>query len=132
MGLGDALEFPKADIASAMRVLRASDASAVRRMRGGAATDHHGHLARVQSGVARFYVLCCMMHCVRLHKFYPAPLKLRVFVGGITALLIGKKQGSGSNGRDGDEKVLKNIEKRKLRKKGPQIVDHGEWKGRKE
>ena len=50
VGLGDALQFPKEDIAGAVRVLRAPE-SAVRRMCCGAATDHHGHLAR--SGVAR-------------------------------------------------------------------------------
>ena len=34
-------------VLGAMRVLRASEACAVRRMRGGAAPDHHGYLARV-------------------------------------------------------------------------------------
>ena len=48
VGLSDALQLPKEDLASAVRVLRASEASAVRRMCGGAAPDHHGHLARVQ------------------------------------------------------------------------------------
>ena len=48
LGLGDALQLPKEDLAGAVRVLRAPEASAVRRMCGGAAPDHHGHLARVQ------------------------------------------------------------------------------------
>ena len=47
-GLGNALQLPKDDLASAVRVLRAPEASAVRRRCGGAAPDHHGHLARVQ------------------------------------------------------------------------------------
>ena len=34
--------------ATAMRVLRASEASAFRRMRGGATPDCHGHLARLK------------------------------------------------------------------------------------
>ena len=45
LGLGDAFQFPKEDIAGALRVLRASEASAVRRMCAGAAPDH---LARVK------------------------------------------------------------------------------------
>ena len=36
-------------------------ASAVRRMRGGAAPDHHGHLARVEVELFAFYVLFCRM-----------------------------------------------------------------------
>ena len=48
LGLGDAFQLPKEDIAGAVRLFRASEASAVRRMRGGAAPDHHGPLARVK------------------------------------------------------------------------------------
>ena len=48
LGLGDALLLPKENLAGAMWVLRASEASAVRRMCGRAAPDHHCHLARVQ------------------------------------------------------------------------------------
>ena len=48
MGLGDALQLPKKDLASAVRILRAPEASAVRRMCGGAAPDHQGHFARVE------------------------------------------------------------------------------------
>ena len=48
VGLGDALQLAKEDTAGAVRVLRASEAGAVRRMRGGAAKDHHGSLARVK------------------------------------------------------------------------------------
>ena len=40
--------FPKEDLASAVRLFRASEERAVRRMCGGAATDHHGHLAKVK------------------------------------------------------------------------------------
>ena len=46
--LGDARQFPKEDLACALWVLRAPEASAVRRMCGGASPDHHGHLARVK------------------------------------------------------------------------------------
>ena len=45
LGLGDALQLLEEDIAGAVWVLRAKEASAVRRMCGGAAPDHHGHLA---------------------------------------------------------------------------------------
>ena len=48
LGLGDALQLPKRDIAGAVWVFRAPEASAVRRMLSGAATNHHGHLARVK------------------------------------------------------------------------------------
>ena len=46
--MGDERQLPKKDIAGALRVLRAPEASAVGRMCGGAATDHHAHLARVK------------------------------------------------------------------------------------
>ena len=55
-------ESPGKDIAGDLWVLRAPEAGAVRSMRGGAAPDYHGHLARVKSGVACFYVLCCRTH----------------------------------------------------------------------
>ena len=43
-----AFQFPKKDLASPVRVLGALAVSTVRRMRGGVASDHFGHLARVQ------------------------------------------------------------------------------------
>ena len=55
---------------------------------GGAAPGYHGHPTRVK---ACFNVLCCRLHWVMLQKFYP-PLKLRVFVDDITALLMGKNK----------------------------------------
>ena len=60
-GLGDAFQLPEEDLASAVRVLRAPVASTVRKMCGGAATDHHGHLARVQV-VLLVFALYCRMH----------------------------------------------------------------------
>ena len=48
LGLGDALQLPKEDVAGAVWSFQAPEASAVRRLRGGAAPDHHGHLARAQ------------------------------------------------------------------------------------
>ena len=48
VGLGDALQLPEEDTAGALWVLRAPEASAVRRMCGGAAPDHHGYLARIE------------------------------------------------------------------------------------
>ena len=49
--------FPKGDLAGALRVLRAPETSAVRRMCGGAPPDHHGHLARVK--VELLASTCC-------------------------------------------------------------------------
>ena len=46
LGLGDALQLPKEDIAGTVRLFQAPEASAVRRMR---------------IGVACFYALCCRM-----------------------------------------------------------------------
>ena len=48
LGLGNALQLPKKDLAGALWILRAPEACAVSRMCGGAAPDHHGHLARVE------------------------------------------------------------------------------------
>ena len=42
---GYAFQLPKEDLAGVVRLLRASEAGAVRRKCGGAAYDHHGHLA---------------------------------------------------------------------------------------
>ena len=68
--LDDALPLPKEDIAGAVRPLRAPEASAVRRMRGGAAQDQHCHLARVQ--VELFAVTHCSAGCVgRSYKNLP-------------------------------------------------------------
>ena len=61
VGQGNALQLPKEDPASAMRVLRAP-ASAVRRMCGGAAADHYGHLARVEVELLASTFLCYRMH----------------------------------------------------------------------
>ena len=47
LGLGDAFQLLKEDLASAVRSFRASKASAVWGMCGGAAPDHFGHLAGV-------------------------------------------------------------------------------------
>ena len=53
-----------------MQLFRAQEASAVRRMRGGAAPEHHGHLARVQ--VELFAFTHCSAGCVeRSHKNLP-------------------------------------------------------------
>ena len=78
VGVGDALQLPKEDLASAVRVLRASEA--VRRMRGG--PDHHGYLARVKAE------LLALSEVTRIYF----PLKLIVFVDDITALLIGENK----------------------------------------
>ena len=52
----------KEDIAGAVRLLRAPEASTVRRMRGGAASDHVGHLATVQ--VELFASADCIAGCI--------------------------------------------------------------------
>ena len=62
VGLGGALQLPKEDLASAVRVLPAPEASAVRRMCGGAAPDHHGHPARVR--VELFASAYCITGCI--------------------------------------------------------------------
>ena len=53
--------FPKEDLASAVWVFRAPEASAVRRLCGGAVPDHHGHPARVQ--VELFASACRVAGC---------------------------------------------------------------------
>ena len=58
----DALQLPKEDLAGAWWVLRTPEASVVRRMVGGAAPDHHGHLARVQ--VELLVSTCCVAGCI--------------------------------------------------------------------
>ena len=58
LGLGDALQFPKEDLAGALWVFRAPEASAVRRMCGGAAPDQHGHLPRGK--VELLVSTCCV------------------------------------------------------------------------
>ena len=89
------------------RVLRAPEASAVRRMCCRAATDHHGHLAKVK------VELLAPTYC---HKIYP-PLKLRVFVGDITALVMGRNKEVAKMAK----KVMKRL-REEVEKKQPQIV----------
>ena len=60
--LGDAFQFPKEDLASAVRSFRAPEACTVGRMPGGAAPDHFGHLARVQ--VELFASADCIAGCI--------------------------------------------------------------------
>ena len=61
--------FPRT-ILRLLRLFRAPEASAVRRMQFGAAPDHHGHLARVQ--VELFVFVHCSAGCVeRRHKNRP-------------------------------------------------------------
>ena len=60
-GLGDALQLPKKHIAGAVRLFGAPEASAVRRMRGGAAPDHHGYFVGVQAELYAFTALFCTM-----------------------------------------------------------------------
>ena len=84
-------------------VLRAPEASAVRRMCGRAAHDRHGHLARV-SVESLASTDCVADASSEVTKNYP-PQKLRVFVEDIAALLMGKKQRHCGNGKEGDEEA---------------------------
>ena len=72
-----------------VRILQAPMSSAVRRMCGGAAPDHHGHLAWVEVELLLRTVPQDALSEVT--KFYP-PLQLRVFVDDITAFLMGKNE----------------------------------------
>ena len=54
--------FPRKILRVLCEYFGASEASAVRRMCGGAAPDQNGHFARVKVEFACFYVLCCRMH----------------------------------------------------------------------
>ena len=92
VSLGNTFQLPKEDLArSAVRVLRAPEASAVRRMCGGAAPDHHGILPGSEWS-------CLLLRIVlqdalsEVTKFF-TPLKSRVFVDDITAHLKGNKTG---------------------------------------
>ena len=70
LDLGDALYLSKKDLAGAVWVFRAPGASAVRRMRGGAAHDHHGYFARVEVKLLAF--THCSAGCAeRSHKNLP-------------------------------------------------------------
>ena len=65
LGLGNALQLPKEDLAGAMRALRASESSAVLRMCGGTAPDHDGYFARVEVELSTSTSLCFRTRCVR-------------------------------------------------------------------
>ena len=62
LGLGDAFQFPKEDLAGVVLSFRAPEARTVRRMRRGAAPDHFGHLARVE--VELFASADCIAGCI--------------------------------------------------------------------
>ena len=95
MGLGDALQFPKEDLTGVVWLLQEIEVSSVRRMCGGTAPDHHGHLATATLPVSKWS--CLLLRIVlqdalsEVTKIYP-PLKLRVLVDDITALLMWKRK----------------------------------------
>ena len=75
--------FPRKMLRVLCRVFRA-EASAVRRMCGGAAPDHHSHLVRVQ--VELLASTCRFARRTEVTKNYP-PLELRSMVDDVTAIL---------------------------------------------
>ena len=79
--LGNALQFPREDIAGSVRVLRAPKASAVRRMCGRAAHDHHGYFASVEVELACFLRIVLQDALSEVTKIYHSLLKLRVLRG---------------------------------------------------
>ena len=61
MGLGNTLQLPKEDLDGALRLFRAPGEGTVRRMSGRAATNHHGHFARVK--VELLAIACGTTRC---------------------------------------------------------------------
>ena len=112
-GLGDTLHLPKEDLASAVRVLRAPEACAVRRVCGGAAHDHHGHPARVQ--VEFVASTCCIARCAeRLCKHIPSA-EVEVFVDDNTALLSGKNKVLAEMAKKVMKRLREEVEKKGLK-----------------
>ena len=60
-GLADALQFPKVDLAGAVCLFLATEASSVRRMCGGTVPDHHGHSPWVQVELFASTFFYCQM-----------------------------------------------------------------------
>ena len=87
--LGDAFQPSLKDFEGAVRVLGAPEARSVRRVRGGAAPDHHGHLT------PRSQWSCLVLRIVLqdalsgVMKVYP-PLKPKGFVDDTTAFVGGQ------------------------------------------
>ena len=108
--VGDALQLLEEDIAGAVWVLRAPEASAVRRMCGGAAPDHHGHLARVKLKLlASTY---CVAGCAeRGHTHLPSA-EVEVFVDDITALLMEKNKVLAEMAKEVMQKLREEVEKK--------------------
>ena len=76
--------FPRKMMRVLCRVFRASEASAVRRMCGGAAPGRRSHLVRVQ--VELLASTCRFARRTEVTKNYP-PLELRSMVDDVTAIL---------------------------------------------
>ena len=88
-GLGRRTSASEEDSAGALCVIRAPEASAVRRMCIGAAPDHHGHLARVKVELLAF--TCCVAGRVkRGYKNLPSA-EVRVFVMTSQLLMVKNK-----------------------------------------
>ena len=122
LGLGDALQLPKEDIAGAERLFRAPEASAVRRLRGGAGPDHLGHLARVQ--VELFAFTHCSAGCVeRSHKHLPV-FEAEGFCDDMTALVKGRYKDVAEIAKNVMKKLQQEVERKKSLRKKPQIVSH--------
>ena len=87
LGVGNALQLPKEDIASNVRILRAPDASAVRRCVAEPLWTSTAILpgSKWSCLLLRSVLQDALSEVANIHL----PLKLRVFVDDITALLMG-------------------------------------------
>ena len=92
-------------------------------MCGGAAPDNNVHLARVEVELLLRIVLQDALS--EATKIYPL-LKLTVFDGDVTALLMGKIKEVAEIAK----KVMR--KSKEVMRKGLEIVSHGKWEGRKE
>ena len=113
LGLGDACQFPRKDLTCALRLLRAPEKGAVRRMRGRAATNDHGYPARVQ---VELLVLRTVLQDAlsEVMEILP-PLNLRVFVDDITALVKGRNKEVAEMAKKAMRNLMEDVEKKGLK-----------------
>ena len=115
LGLGDALQLPKEDLAGALRVFRTPEASTVRRL---CAAEPLRTIAAILPGSKWSWLLLrtVLQNALsEVTKIY-APLKLRVFVDDITALVKGRNKEVAETAK----KVMKNL-KEEVEKKGVKL-----------
>ena len=130
---GNALQLPKEDLASALRVIPAPEACTVRRICGRAAHDHHGYLARVEMELLVFS--SCVPRCAEVRNKVVAEMAKKVMKR-LREEVVKRslKLSVNENGKEGKSKTIASCgfleeEQRQVNREGVTMADSVETLG---